>query len=234
MDPSAPFLPSNLEAAHFYYGLESKPILVARSDRGAWVPSQGSCTTYVQAKVLTPLVPHFLNRVWDETEQGAQYTGMTLLRIGIDVQDSPPAVIFIGVRHGSLTREKGCELAVHCHGILAQNNITDIQVHMRESEASLSSALLFKPAITANVAHDLRKPSSTSLSIPICNADSPHVEGTRGFYFTPGRKLFKLTVRHVVLDPDAAENEQYECKDGMRTRRINVMFLDKAAFDARV
>ncbi|EPT02418.1 hypothetical protein FOMPIDRAFT_110381 [Fomitopsis schrenkii] len=38
---SAPFLPSDLEAANFYYGLESKPILVARSDRDAWVPSEG-------------------------------------------------------------------------------------------------------------------------------------------------------------------------------------------------
>ncbi|THG95645.1 hypothetical protein EW026_g6049 [Hermanssonia centrifuga] len=210
MDPSAPFLPSDLEAANFYYGLESKPILVARSDRDVCVPSQGPYV-YVAAKVLTPLGPHLLNRAWDETvsvamesylqEQGVQYTGMTPLRIGVDGQASPPAVIFMGVRHGSLTREKGYEVAVHCHSILVQNDITDIHVQIRESEASLSAASLFRPAITAN--------------------------GTGGFYFTRNGKLF-------VFDPNAVKNEQYEYKDGTGVRRINVMFLDKAAFNARV
>lgn len=114
MDPNAPFLPSDLEAANFYYGLESKPILVARSDRVAWVPSEGPYT-FVEPKVLTPLGPHLLNRVWDEIvsaamesylqEQAVQYTGMTPLRIGVADQDSPPAVIFIGVRPGSLSRK---------------------------------------------------------------------------------------------------------------------------------
>ena len=242
-DPSAPFLPSDLEAANFYYGLESKPILVARSDRDVWVPSQGPYV-YVEAKVLTPLGPHPLNRVWDETvsvamesylqEQGVLYTGMTPLRIGVDGQASPPAVIFMGVRHGSLTREKGYEVAVHCHSILVQHNITDIHVQIRESEATLSAASLFKPAITANVAYNLRQPFSTSLGIPICNAGTTHFEGTGGFFFTRNGKLFMVTARHVVFDPNAVKNEQYEYKDGTGAGRINVMFLSKAAFDARV
>ncbi|KDQ18368.1 hypothetical protein BOTBODRAFT_28784 [Botryobasidium botryosum FD-172 SS1] len=243
MDPSAPFLPSDLEAANFYYGLESKPILVARSDRDAWVPFQGSYT-YVEAKVLTPLGPHPLSLVWDETisvamesylqEQDVQYTSMTPLRIGIDGQASPLAVIFMGVRHGSLTREKGYEVAIHCHGILVQNNITDIHVQIRESEASLSGASLFKPAITANIAYNLRQPFSTSLGIPICNAATTHFEGTGGFYLTHSGKLFMVTARHVVFDPNTTKNERYEYKDGTGARRINVMFLGKAAFDARV
>lgn len=243
MDLNAPFHPSDTEAANFYYGLESKPILVARSDRDAWVPSQGPYT-FVEAKVLTPLGSHPLNGVWDETvsgemesylqEQDVQYTSMTPLRIGVAGQDSPPAIIFMGVRRGSLTREKGYDVAVRCHSILVQHNITDVHVQIRESEATLSAASLFKPAITANVAYNLRQPFSTSLGIPICNADTTQIEGTGGFYFTRNGQLFMVTARHIVFDPNAVKNEQYEYKDGTGAPRINVMFLGKAAFEARV
>ncbi len=154
----------------------------------------------MEAKVLMPLGPHLLNRIWDETvsvamesylqEQGVLYTGMTPLHIGVDGQASPPAVIFMGVCHGSLTREKGYEVAVHCYSILVQHNITDIHVQIRESEAILSAASLFKPAITTNIAYNLRQPFSTSLGIPICNAGTTHFEGTGGFFFTCNGKLF--------------------------------------------
>ena len=89
--PSAPYAPSDVEATYYYYGLPSKPRLVARSSCDVWMRPTGA-EAYLVPKGLTPLGAHRLNEVWEGTvgpamdrylqEKQVRCTSMTPLRIG--------------------------------------------------------------------------------------------------------------------------------------------------------
>lgn len=64
MDTKHSGIPSPVEAASYYYGLPSKPALVARSSVDPWVGHTGP-EAYLKAKMLCPVGPHDLNCVWD-------------------------------------------------------------------------------------------------------------------------------------------------------------------------
>jgi hypothetical protein len=70
---------------------------------------------------------------------------------------------------------------------------------------------MYKPAITANPVAIVREPFSTTLGIPICNAETTNIEGTGGIFFVdttqPG-KLFLLTARHVLGDRSAGRSPE--------------------------
>lgn len=62
----APYVPSDVEKANYYYGLPSKPRLIARSSSNVWMKPTGP-EAYLVPKELTPLGPHRLNAVWEQT-----------------------------------------------------------------------------------------------------------------------------------------------------------------------
>lgn len=168
--PPSPYIPCNLEARNYYYGLLSKPRLIARSNPDVWVKPAGP-EAYLIPKELIPLGNHPLNALWEETvgpamdryfqEKGVQTTSMNPLRIGIAGQSSPPAIIFVGVNPGSLSPELGIEVAVYCRTILTQNGIDDVHVEIRESETT-RAAMMYRPAIPSNPTAVVREPFSTS------------------------------------------------------------------------
>ena len=149
---------------------------------------------------------------------------------------SPPAVVLIGVNPGSLSSEVGIEVAVHCRSILVDHGILDVHVELRESKAHFDAALYAPKLISSPIARVV-EPFSTSLGIPICNANTPQYEGTAGFFFTdnakPG-KLFMLTARHVLFHPHEVANEKYEDKENSGPSKVKVILLGQAAFRARV
>ncbi|KAI0246256.1 hypothetical protein BJV78DRAFT_1364965 [Lactifluus subvellereus] len=238
----APYVPSDVEATNYYYGLPSKPRFIARSSPDVWMKPTGA-EAYLE---LTPLGTHLLNAVWEKTVgpamdlyfqgKGVQVTSMNPLRIGMAGQSSPPAVIFVGVNPGSLSPELGIEVAVHCRSILVQNGIDDVHVEIRESKFT-RAAMMYKPAISANPAAAVREPFSTSLGLSICNAKTPNFEGTGGIFFIDPAKpgiLHLLTARHVLFHPDKEENKFYKFRDGTGAPRKKVMLLGEAAFKARL
>ncbi|KAH8110516.1 hypothetical protein DFH11DRAFT_773107 [Phellopilus nigrolimitatus] len=246
--PNAPYLPSDVEAANYFYGLPSKPRLIARSSCDVWMKPTG-LEAYLIPKELTPLGPHLLNEVWEgrvgpamdlylqeKLENGVQWTTMTPLRIGIVGQPFPPAVILVGVEPGSLSHELGIDVALGCRSILVENGILDIHVEIRESKFT-RAAMMYKPALNSNPAAALHEPFSTSLGLPICNAKSTNFEGTGGFFFIDSTKpgaLFMLTARHVLFNPHEETNELYRYKEGTGAPRRLVMLLGENAFKARV
>ena len=243
--PSAPYAPSDVEATYYYYGLPSKPRLVARSSCDVWMRPTGA-EAYLVPKGLTPLGAHRLNEVWEGTvgpamdrylqEKQVRCTSMTPLRIGTAGQASPPAVILVEVDPDSLPHELGIEVAIRCHSILVDNGIDDVHVEIRESKSTLSASM-YKPAISANSTALLREPFSTSLGLPICNSKTTNFEGTGGFFFIDSAKpgiLFMLTARHVLFHPDKEANTLYKFKDDSGAPRRDVMLLGEAAFKARV
>jgi hypothetical protein len=239
------YIPSGDEATSYYYGLPSKPRLIARSSPDVWMKPTGA-EAYLEPKELTPLGTHLLNAVWETTvgpamdlyfqRKGVQNNSMNPLRIGIAGQSSPPAVIFVGVNPGSLSPELGIEVAVHCRSILVQNGIDDLHVEIRESKFT-RAAMMYKPAISANPAAVVREPFSSSLGLPICNAKTTDFEGTGGIFFIDPAKpgiIHLLTARHVLFHPDKEENKLYKFCDGTGAPRRNVMLLGEAAFKARL
>ncbi|KAN0087169.1 hypothetical protein V8E54_000857 [Elaphomyces granulatus] len=222
----APYVPSELEARNYYYGLESGPRLIARSSPNVWKKPTGP-EAFMEPKELTPLGMHPLNTFWEKTvgpamdlyfqEKGVECTSMIPLRIGIAGQSSPPPVIFVGVNPGSLTPEFGIEVALHCRYILLQNGIDDVHVEIRESTFS-HAAMMYKPAISANPVAVVREPFSTSLGLPICNSRTPNYEGIGGLFFTDSAKPGILHLLTSCI--------------GMRRR--NVMLLGEAAFKDRL
>lgn len=242
---NAPYVPSAVEAACYYYGLPSKPRLIARSSSNVWMKPTGA-EAYLDPKELTPLGTHHLSAVWEEIvgpamdlylqEAGVECTTMNPLRIGIAGNSSPPAVIFVGVNPGSLSPERGIDVAVHCRSILVQNGINDVHVEIRESKVTRAT-MMYKPAISANPAAIVREPFSTSLGLPICNAKTTNFEGTGSFFFLDSAKpgiLYLLTTRHVLFHPDKEENKLYELGVATGAPRRDVMLLGEAAFEARL
>ncbi|TFY52100.1 hypothetical protein EVJ58_g10202 [Rhodofomes roseus] len=243
--PNAPYIPSVVEAANYYYGFPSKPRLVARSSCDVWMRPTGP-EAYLVPKGLMPLGSHSLATAWEDIvspalsrcldEKGVNFLTMTPARINIVDQPSHPVVVLVGVEPGSLTHELGIEAAVACHSVLIANSILDVHVEIRESKPSLAAAL-YRPAVTSNPAARLIEPFATSLGLPISFVKTTHYEGTAGFFFTDSAKsgkLFMLTARHVLFHPDETPNTMYVFKDGTGAPQRKVILLGKAAFDARV
>ncbi|KDQ54433.1 hypothetical protein JAAARDRAFT_49387 [Jaapia argillacea MUCL 33604] len=244
---NAPYVTPDIEARNYYYGLPSKPRLIARSSPDVWRRPTGP-EAYLIPKELTPLGTHRLNEVWEKTVgpamdqylqgKGVQSTSMNPLRIGIAGDSSPPAVIFVGVNPGSLSHELGLEVAVHCRSILVQNGIDDVHIEIRESKFT-RAAMLYKPDISfkVNAATAVRESFSTALGLPICNANTTNFEGTGGFFFIDPVKpgiLYLLTARHVLFPPGTEQNKLYEFHGDTGAPLRNVMLLGEAAFKARL
>ena len=245
-DPStnAPYIPSEVEAKYYLYGFPSKARFIARSSPDVWMKPTGA-EAYLEPKELTPLGKHRLNEIWEDTvgpamdryllEKQVQCSILNPLRIGIAGKPYPPAFILVGVNPGTLSAELGIKVAVHCRSILLQNDIDDIHVIICESKFT-RSATMYKPAISANPTAIVREPFSTTLGIPICNAKTPNIEGTGGFFFVDTAKpgiLYLLTARHVLFHPDKEENTLYEFRERRGQPNRKVMLMGEAAFKAR-
>lgn len=241
---SAPYIPSDVEAKHYLYGLNSNARLIARSNPDIWMQSTGA-EAYLEPKELSPLGPHRLDNVWEDIIGPAmdayllgkqvQCTILNPLRIGIAGQLSPPPVIMIGINHGTVSAESGLEIALHCRSILVQFQIEDVHVIVYESRYQ-RLASMYKPAISAHPAATVREPFSTTLGIPICNAKTTNIEGTGGFFFINTAKpgiLHLLTARHVLFHPDKEENTLYRFREHSGEAKRKVMFMGEAAFNTR-
>lgn len=167
-------------------------------------------------------------------EQQVQCTLLLPVRMGLAGGPSS-AVIMVGVIHGTLSHKAGIEYALHCRSILLQNGIDDMHIIIYESEFHRSVSL-YKPAATYNPAAVVHDPFSTTLGIPICNARTPNLEGTAGFFFIDTAKpgiLYLLTARHVLFHPDNDENKLYTFREGTGQVKKKVMFMGQAAFETR-
>jgi hypothetical protein len=128
-----------MEAKHYYYGLPSRPLLVARTGPPWEVPSGPEAGW--RPKELRPLFNHALNDVWEGDllrevltlldSMKVMYTSIDVLRIGYE-HPFPP-IIWIGVTPGSLSGNDGVVVASKCKELLQKYNVTDVDVEIRES-----------------------------------------------------------------------------------------------------
>jgi len=168
--------------------------------------------------------------------KGVKWTSLDPIRMGYASESSPPVIVWIGVVPGSLTGEKGVEVATHCRGILSTHNV-DIHVEIRESMVIHSAGpKMYKPVPTSNPTTLAREPFSTALGLPICAEDTPSIEGTGGFFISdplnPGN-IYLVTARHVLFDPDKEPNELYQHRNSSQRRR-NVLLFGDAAIEKHI
>jgi len=101
--PASRRLPiSDIEAKHYYYGLYSKPVLVARSGNDAWEQPTGP-EAYLRPKELRTVGNHNLKQVWEEglafqihdilQRNGVQWTSTDVARIGYVGEATAPVII---------------------------------------------------------------------------------------------------------------------------------------------
>ncbi|KAG8852529.1 hypothetical protein FRB96_008624 [Tulasnella sp. 330] len=244
MTTNAPGVPSPAEAEHYYYGLPSKPALVARSSDTVWFEPKGA-EAYLTAKELRTVGPHGLNGVWESAvasaieeyllAQQVDYRSVDPARIGYAGSESFPVILWVGVAPGSLSGTNGRNVALGCRAILIDNGITDVEVEIRVSVAALQ-AKLYQPVLTSSPIVRAVEPFATSLGVPICGGNTRSFEGTGGLFFTdsgrPG-KLFLVTARHVLFHPDRTENKNYVLRPTGDAKK-KVFLLGDAALKARI
>lgn len=198
---------------------------------------------YIQPRELRRVCEHALCDVWEGrvdvamhaflVEHKVNYTSVDPVRIGIVDESDAPVIIWVRVEPGSLSSERGIEVAVGLRAFLLEYGIEDVHVEIRESVVT-SLAKLYRPALSSNTIVQVREPFSTTLGITICAEQTPHIQGTATFFFTVGSKpgkLFLLAAKHVLFRVDE-ENEFYKYHKN-RPRR-NVLLLGTNGFEASV
>ena len=217
-----PYPPSISEAKYYYYGIPSCPLLVARSSANVWVEPTGLESCHIP-KESSPIGWHPLREIWETTvgpaiigylhSKRVNWTSLDPVRMGYTGKSSPPIFVWMGIVPGSLSAEDGIQVATHCKSILSAHNINDVHVEIRESEVIRStSPTTYKRFLATNATAWVREPFSTALGLPICAEATPSIEGTGGFFIsdhrTPG-KIYLVTARHVVFDPNTDSNQLY-------------------------
>jgi len=233
---------SDNEAKFYYYGLHSKPVLVARTGTDTWMPPTGP-EAYHKPKQLRSVGNHILQDIWEDIiapqihdildAKGVMWTSTDVARIGFTGKSIAPVYIWIGVKPSTLSRLDGLNVALECKQVLVANSIHDVEVEIRESVVTrYIGPKLHKPVPPSDPTAQLLEPLTSTLGLSICEASSNYAEGTGGFFVTDCADksiLYLVTARHVVF-PDMTENEIYEYKSTYQ-RRINVALLGDHGFN---
>ena len=242
--PTAPYPPSFVESRCYYYGLPSRPILVARSSPDVWLEPTGP-EAYNLPKETHTIGLHPLREIWEATVGPAmvdyldsmeiKWTSLDPVRMGYATDSSPPVIVWMGVVPGSLSAEEGIKVATHCKSILSAHDIDDVHVEIRESVVVRSAGpQLYKPASMYDSTARVREPFSTALGLPICAEVTPSIEGTGGFFISdplnPG-KIYLVTARHILFPPGQDSNEFYQHRNNPNQPRRNVLLFGNAAIE---
>jgi hypothetical protein len=139
--PTLPPPPSKQEAAWYYAGIPSKPLLVARTG-APWKEPTGM-KAYPQFKALLPVGVHAIEEVWEDglaskvqdllDSMKVNCTSIDIVRIKNVEDPSGPVTLWIGVLPASLSGADGVVVVHKCRDLLVEYAITDVNVEIRES-----------------------------------------------------------------------------------------------------
>ncbi|KAI0647688.1 hypothetical protein C8Q79DRAFT_924809 [Trametes meyenii] len=239
--PSTPLV-SEAESKVYYAGLPSQPKLIARTGGLPYEPPTGP-EAYTRTKQLRIAGPHEIGEIWEDDlapkvdallrAHSVDSTSLDVLRIGYDDDTSCPVVLWIGVEPGSVSFERGAEVVSLCKELLAEHHIDDVNVEIRESVVRREAGpALLEPSFDIDPTVEVREPFTATLGITICAKATPWVEGTSGFFLgdaADSTKLYLVTARHVVYQPDKENNKVYE-RENPSTPRNDVLVLSNASF----
>ncbi|EHK48596.1 uncharacterized protein TrAtP1_009629 [Trichoderma atroviride] len=151
--------PSYEEREFYYYGLPSRPRLVARSSSSSepWVSPQmpepttwrGS-TSNMYPRMLRPAKGDpALHQQWNnaasslriqiiEAVNAVDWTAIDILSVGLEKEEAKyHNTLLIAVKSNSLSWSRGNTLALRCKAILEEHGIRDMHCEIRESDVIL-------------------------------------------------------------------------------------------------
>lgn len=209
VEPEPYHKPSDEEQQDYYYGLYSRPKLIARSSDTTWAPkiSQLAGDFGPVPKRMGPVGRHPLVELWNNSTgsvrneiiqclKGCQWNAIDIVRIGyIDATDKWPIIMLISVDPGSTTWADGNYIVRRCKEVLSRHNVNDVECEMKEGQLLNLTA----PETDTHgppVAHRLRSAASLdkghwrtaemfltdSLGESIAPSTMRTHEGTKGLY----------------------------------------------------
>ncbi|RSM21028.1 hypothetical protein CDV31_000075 [Fusarium ambrosium] len=144
----SPIPPSREEQMGYYYGLLSRPRLIARSSTNPWVRRRDRESTLGKSLSLVGR-DHPIIRLWNDRNsalrqgitpiiRGIDWTDVRVLRIGYDreywtgEESEQPVTLLIEVRKDSTSWEHAYTVVVACRAVLQQCGIHDVHVEIRQ------------------------------------------------------------------------------------------------------
>ncbi|KAL6822558.1 hypothetical protein V8C40DRAFT_280565 [Trichoderma camerunense] len=239
--------PSEEEARLYYYGLPSRPRLIARSGTRMWVnPQMPGFTTFLgiqnmYPRVLQPVGRHpQLHQQWNDGSSslraeilkavdGINWTALDILRVGLNGEYT--LTLMIAVLPDSLSWSDGHPITVRCKRIFEAHGIHEVECEIRESvvhlctnplpQLQLSSGAISEGDLFARDLVDMSDRLGTKIATM-----NHHMAGTKGLYLrlkpsssSDEHRLLALTCRHVIIDPETEGVQEYDTRgsDGQST-----------------
>lgn len=160
-------LPDDDERDLYYYGLPSKPRLVARSS-SPFVPWKREIEDmHLVCKQLRPVGNHAIVDVWHNSSlkgdvravlASVEWNSIDFIRVGYSnytsretYRISMPVVLWVGVKPHSLTPMTGLEISTRCREELLKAGINDVHCEIRESVVSRASISTIPVQLVASV-----------------------------------------------------------------------------------
>lgn len=147
------------------------------------------------------------------------WTTIDVVRIGTQHSTSDPIILWVGVVPGSLSWQKGVEVACHCHRVLWEAGL-DMHCEIRESIVQRTASVPV-PVIPLD---EGMEPSLSAIlgGQAIAAEETPTREGTLGLYLLVGGIPCALVARHVVGEGNDHDslNGQYIIIPGQRTYEV--------------
>lgn len=133
---------SEMEIRHYYDGIPSRPLLVARTSTTPWEEFTGP-EEDKPYKDLRFAGNHPIKEVWSSgladkiiallRSTNVDYNDLDVVRMGINDLWFPDTIVWIGVRPGSLSGYDGLDVALKCKELIVEYGITDVEVEIREA-----------------------------------------------------------------------------------------------------
>ncbi|KAF4465762.1 hypothetical protein FALBO_7396 [Fusarium albosuccineum] len=197
--------PSPEERDEYYYGLPSKPKLVARSGGGIWRRQQDQLPI---GKVFSPVGSHAIGKAWNDSTSSLRrlvlealedidWSVIDILRLGYERQNqltgeeyNHPVTLLISIQKDSTTWGQGLWVVMQCHDILCFHDFLDIYCEMKESRFSRCMSPVAEERVTIprlvgghiNPPVKVRGQLSEYLGVSIAAFDEPGREGTKCLY----------------------------------------------------
>jgi hypothetical protein len=226
-------MPSHLpidESHSDFYGLPSNPTSIFHTGP-AWKLPTGPQAQRIP-KEARPVCDHAIAPIWHKLGKQIyqHFDSIDLMWTSIDpvcfaeVGGLPgPLFLWVGVMPKTLSRGDAEVAAGRCKNILAEYNITDVEVAFRESIFTRHTGpkLLehFSPMVDPTA--DVRSVFTPTLGLHIATKAFPSVEGNGCLYLlksSQSTEVLLLTARHVVLPPTKHPNTLYHRKSDSAPR----------------
>ncbi|KAH7171509.1 hypothetical protein EDB81DRAFT_837954 [Dactylonectria macrodidyma] len=224
--------PTAEERDGYYYGLPSRPKLVARSSTDVWSHQHDGWSI---GKNFGPVGHHAIAKPWNDSTsslrraivqalEGIDWSTIDILRIGYErthgftgEEFAQPVTLLISVQKDSTTWAQGLPVVMRCREILQLHGIPDVHCEMRESHfirgaSSPGQAPASAPRLVGGQVDfptETRGLWSEYPGLSIAAYGHPEREGTKCLYLRlkDSGKIVALTCRHVIFEASTVEPE---------------------------